>query len=153
VNIPKKPVPVENTIQLADHCQINDTLVMTKTSIHKNKKSLTTAFIFQNEEAELTTAREILSFPTAKDTTIQKAFEKYYESLHGKKMHVILDRGNKNTLVSEYNVTHKSLPWCGTAPSIPQNSPEKKEPITNSPMKDATQEQNIFPIGFSGGIG
>gem|GEM_PF-1334318 len=129
--------------KFADHCQINETVLTTKSSITKNKKTLTTAFIFQNDEGELFTTRELITFPSAKDTSIQKAFEAYYSKLHGKKMHVILDRGNKNTLVSEYTSSAKNLPWC-MSPSVNINISEKR----------TSQENSVFPIsGFDGNIG
>gem|GEM_PF-3362548 len=48
-------------------------------------------------------------------------------------MHVIVDRGNKNTIVSEYTSAAKNLPWC-------MNPPQEK-----------IEQNSVFPIsGFDG---
>jgi len=95
-----------------DYCQINEIVLTTKTSMLKNKKGTVTAFIFQTSDGELYIAREQISFPTAKNSSIAKALDADYQTLHGKKFHVIIDRGNQNSIVSEYRSNHQNLPFC-----------------------------------------
>jgi len=117
--------PTSQKGKFADYCQLNETVLATKSSFLKNGKGITTAFIFQNDEGDIFTAREQIPFSLKKNTTLLSHFELAYKELNGKKMHVIVDRNNKNTILGEYTSADKNLPWC-----VPQS----------------TQENNIFPI-------
>jgi len=118
-------IPNTQKSKSADHCQLNEIVLTTKSSFLKNKKWITTAFVFQNEDGDVFTARDQISFALKQHTWLLNSFETSYKQLHGKKMHVIVDRNNKNTILWEYTSAAKALPWC-TVQDI--------------------QENNVFPI-------